>query len=96
MTDASALRRLRQEIDALDEHLFSVVARQMEIVGQIGEVKRQLGLARGDPVREAQLKARLKELTTGVLEPRHLEELSAVILHISRDLQAGEEGQTGH
>ena len=95
MTDPSALERLRKEIDVLDEQLFSVVAQRMGIVGQLGKVKRQLGLAPGDPVREAQLKARLKKLTAEVLEPQHVEELSSVILRISRDLQAGEVGKKG-
>ncbi len=88
MTSPEGLEQLRQEIDELDERLFSILARRMAVVREIGRLKHQAGLPPGDPVREAQLKARLKDLTDGVLEPRHVEELAATVLRISRDLQA--------
>ena len=87
----ASLERLRDEIDALDRRLFTVIAERMALVTDIGGLKRKLGLPTSDPVREAQLKARLKERTAGVLEPRHIEELSTAILRVSRDLQAGAE-----
>ena len=87
----ASLERLRDEIDALDRRLFTVIAERMALVTDIGGLKRKLGLPTSDPVREAQLKARLKERTAGVLEPRHIEELSTAILRVSRDLQGGAE-----
>ena len=89
--ERASLERLRAEIDALDRRLFAVIAERMSLVIEIGSLKRQLGLPASDPVREAQLKARLKEGTAGVLEPQHIEELSTAILRVSRDLQAGAE-----
>lgn len=88
MTGPEGLEHLRREIDELDERLFSIFARRMAVVREIGRLKHQGGLPPGDPVREAQLKARLKELTDGVLEPHHVEELAATVLRISRELQA--------
>ena len=85
----ASLERLRAEIEELDRRLFSVIAERMGLVSEIGSLKRQLGLPASDPVREAQLKARLKEHTAGVLEPQHIEELSTAILRVSRDLQGG-------
>jgi chorismate mutase len=83
-----SLTQLRTEIDRIDRELFSLIARRMTLAGVIGDHKRARGLPIRDPVREAQLKARLKEFATGVLEPRHVEELAAVLIRISRDLQA--------
>ena len=82
------LEELRREIDDLDRRLFALLARRMAIAGEIGGIKHSQGLPINDPVRETLLKARLKELLSGVLEPWHVEELASVILRISRDLQA--------
>ncbi len=82
------MTQLRTEIDRIDRELFSLIARRMALAGAIGNHKRARGLPIRDPVRETQLKARLKEFATGVLEPRHVEELAAVLIRISRDMQA--------
>ncbi len=87
-----SLTQLRAEIDRLDRELFTLIARRMSVVGAIGSLKRSRGLPIHDPVREAQLKARLKEFAADVLEARHVEELAAVLIRISRDLQAVETG----
>jgi len=88
-----SLEVLRREIDELDRQLFSLLARRMAIVRDIGGMKRSQGLPISDPVREALLKVKLKEFSAGVLEPWHVEELASVILRISRDLQSGQEGE---
>lgn len=88
-----SLEVLRREIDEIDRRLFSLLARRMAVVREIGGVKRSQGLPVGDPVREALLKAKLKELSAGVLESWHVEELASVIIRISRDLQSRQEGE---
>ena len=88
-----SLETLRREIDELDRQLFLLIARRMAVVREIGDRKRSQGLPVSDPVREALLKAKLKEFSAGVLEPWHVEELASVILRISRDLQSQEEGK---
>jgi len=81
------LRDLRVKIDELDQELFTLLAKRMSLVLQIGALKRAQGLVIADPVREALLKAKLKKFAADVLEPRHVEELASVIIRISRDLQ---------
>ncbi len=81
------LRDLRLKIDELDQDLFTLLAKRMSLVLQIGALKRAQGLVIADPVREALLKAKLKKFAADVLEPRHVEELASVIIRISRDLQ---------
>ncbi len=88
-----SLEVLRREIDEIDRRLFSLLARRMTVVREIGGVKRSQGLPVGDPVREALLKAKLKEFSAGVLESWHVEELASVVIRISRDLQSGQEGE---
>jgi chorismate mutase len=82
-----SLEDLRSEIDELDQRLFALLAQRMVVVKTIGEVKRSLEMPISDPVREALLKARLKNLASGILEPWHVEELASVIIRISRELQ---------
>ena len=83
-----SLGKLREEIDATDRELFSLIAQRMAIVREIGALKQAQGNAIADPVREALLKSKLKEFSAGVLEPWHVEELASVLIKISRDLQA--------
>ena len=51
-----SLEVLRREIDELDRQLFSLLARRMAVVRDIGGMKRSQGLPISDPVREALLK----------------------------------------
>ncbi len=92
-TSQKSLEVLRREVDGLDRQLFTLLARRMAVVRDIGGMKRSQGLPVSDPVREALLKAKLKEFSAGVLEPWHVEELASVILRISRDLQSRDEGE---
>jgi len=85
------LDALRREIDALDKELFALVAKRMAVVKEIGAAKRRQGKLISDPVREALLKATLKKLAAGVLEPWHVEELAGVLIRISKDLQEHQE-----
>ena len=65
------MTQLRTEIDRIDRELFALIAQRMALAGEIGNLKRDRGLPIRDPVREAQLKARLKEVPTVLLGPRH-------------------------
>ena len=82
------LDELRHQIDDIDQQLFSLIAQRMAVVRDIGTLKRQQGIPTVDPIREALLKARLKDMAADVLEPWHVEELASAIIKISRDLQA--------
>jgi len=84
------LKALRLEIDHIDRQLFSLLAQRMEVVKEIAQIKCIQGLSINDPVREALLKEKLKKFSADVLEPWHVEELTSVILRISRDIQSKE------
>ncbi len=84
----SKLQTLRKQIDEQDQQLFELLARRMSLVREVGLVKREAGIPIADPVREARVRERLKTLTSGVLAPWHVEELSRLIMRISRDVQS--------
>ncbi|MCH8327153.1 MAG: chorismate mutase [Candidatus Marinimicrobia bacterium] len=86
-TPETLLAGYRRQIDALDERLFTLISQRMAIVKKVGRAKASSGQAIADPVREAQVRERLKERTQGLLEPWHVEELAAIIMRISRDIQ---------
>ena len=87
-TSSDQLDDLRHQIDEIDQQLFSLLAQRMSVARDIGTLKRMGGIPVVDPIREALLKARLKDMASDVLEPWHVEELSSAIIKISRDLQA--------
>jgi hypothetical protein len=71
---SSELKRLRREIDRVDEQLISLIARRMRLAEQIAEVKRELGLLLRDESRERKIVARAKERAKGLRVDRDLVE----------------------
>ncbi len=86
------LTETRNEIEAIDKDLFQLVSRRMEVAAKIGEIKHQLGLPVNDPVREAELKARIKQVVAGELEPRHVDQLLEALMAMSKEYQYSDEG----
>ncbi|MFC1481544.1 chorismate mutase [Candidatus Neomarinimicrobiota bacterium] len=81
------LSQTRDDIEAIDRELFQLVARRMEVAAKIGEIKRQLGMPVNDPVREAELKARIKQVVAGDLESRHVDQLLEALMVMSKEYQ---------
>lgn len=48
------LLALREQIDALDQQLFAVLAERFKVTAQVGQLKKQYQLPAQDVVREAQ------------------------------------------
>ncbi|MBI4409334.1 MAG: chorismate mutase [Gemmatimonadetes bacterium] len=65
MSEGERLEQLRQAIAGLDEELVGLLARRLELAGEIGELKRRLGLPVLDPAREAEVVRRGAELARG-------------------------------
>lgn len=85
------LTQTRDKIEAIDQDLFRLVARRMELAAKIGEIKQQLGMPVNDPVREAELKARIKRVVAGDLEPRHVDQLLETLMTMSKEYQYTDE-----
>lgn len=65
VSEGERLEQLRQAIAGLDEELVGLLARRLELAGEIGELKRRLGLPVLDPAREAEVVRRGAELARG-------------------------------
>ncbi len=86
------LMQTRDKIEAIDRELFQLVARRMEVASKIGAIKQHLGIPVNDPVREAELKARMKQVVAGELEPRHVDLLLETLMAMSKEYQYTDEG----
>jgi len=66
------LRELRDRLDALDDDLVSLVARRMDLVAEIGRVKRAAGRPDRDQGREDEVMARARKAAVRVGVPPEL------------------------
>jgi len=84
---ALGIPQLRQSIDALDREILELVSKRLELVMQVGEVKRSLGLAVHDPAREHDLLERVAAATTPPLTAAMAQRIFRCIIEESRSLE---------
>jgi chorismate mutase len=84
------LERLRGSIDNLDAAIICLLAERFKITQQVGQLKKERGLAPADPEREEQQIARLRRLAVAAnLDPEFAEKwLSFVVEEVVRHHQA--------
>ncbi len=80
----AAIERRRDEIDAIDAELLSLLNRRAGIALEVGRKKRGAGLPLRDARREREILARMRALTRGPLGPAAIERLFCAILAESR------------
>ena len=81
-TVASKLGELRSSIDNIDAALIHLLAERFKITKKVGRFKAEEGLPAGDPARERQQIARLRELAkTSDLDPDFAEKVLALIIN---------------
>ena len=83
-----ALLALRQRIDALDRELLAVLNRRMQVVVEVGELKKHEGSPVFRPEREAQVIDGLKAINTGPLKNDSVAPIWREIMSASRALEA--------
>lgn len=83
-----ALLALRQRIDALDRELLALLNRRMQVVVEVGELKKHEGSPVFRPEREAQVIDGLKALNTGPLKSECIAPIWREIMSASRALEA--------
>lgn len=86
MTGNEQLANLRNQIDAVDKKLLKLVLKRLELVGQVGEVKRANNLPVFAPGREDQI---LGSLVSGV-DPKYssyVRDLFTNMLDVSKRYQ---------
>ena len=80
------LKRLRGEIDRLDERLLALFLERMRLIDEIGAVKGERGLPVRDEAREAEILSRARE-RAGEACAEEAEEFFRALLAVSRGWQ---------
>jgi chorismate mutase / prephenate dehydratase len=84
---APGIPQLRESIDALDREILELVARRLELVMKVGEVKRSLGLTVHDPARERDLLERVAAAAAPPLTAAMAQRIFQCIIEESRALE---------
>ncbi|MDE7216736.1 MAG: chorismate mutase, partial [Helicobacter sp.] len=86
------ITQLRKDIDNIDDSIFELLARRMQIVRQIGELKRQSQTRIYRPEREREILSRLHAKSEGAndLSPDAIDAIYMEIFAASRNLELPE------
>lgn len=84
---ALGIPQLRQSIDELDRQILELISQRLRLVKQVGEVKRNLGLAVYDPMREKDLLERVARTAPAPLTSAMAERIFQCIIEESRGLE---------
>jgi chorismate mutase len=78
------LEELRREIDEIDDEILKWVARRLEKVLAVGDIKKQCGLDAYDPDRERRILDRLASRTLAPLDPQAVRRVFERLIDESR------------
>jgi chorismate mutase / prephenate dehydratase len=84
------LEELRQQIDAIDDQLLELLTSRMQIVQDVGRLKKKENTVIYRPEREKQILERLQQKTAGLLNRQALEAIFLEIFAASRNLELPE------
>ncbi len=84
------LRRLREEIGALDRAVLEALNRRLELVRRVNEHKRETGTPLIDAEREAELLRELSAANAGPLSERAVQTMFAAVLDVMKQELRGE------
>lgn len=79
------LKRLRNQIDAIDNELLQLVSKRAGLAQQIGKIKKSGIIYR--PEREAQILIRMQEHNPGPIGNKHIKQLFIEIMSVCRALE---------
>ncbi|QHV99840.1 prephenate dehydratase [Spirosoma endbachense] len=84
------LESLRNDIDALDDQLLTLLNQRMELVRRVGELKRSTNAVIYRPEREKQIIDRLQTKNNGLMNRPAIEAIFLEIFAVSRNLELPE------
>ncbi|MGD1891849.1 MAG: prephenate dehydratase [Cyclobacteriaceae bacterium] len=90
MMDSAKLNEYRQRIDQIDDQLLSLLNERMEVVRQVGELKRSSNSIIYRPEREKAILDRLKEYNSGLLPETAIDAIFLEIFAVSRNIELPE------
>lgn len=95
MIDDPAIDVLRQRIDAIDHELMALLAKRLDVVHLVGEVKRAKSLPVFDPGREERLLLRLIQDAPARLDERAVREIFHAIVSQCRRMEGEQIEEAG-
>jgi len=84
------INNIRSQIDRIDQQILNLLNERMELVKQIGELKRTTKAAVYRPEREQAIIERLSTLNSGRLSPQAIEAIYLEIFAVSRNIELPE------
>jgi chorismate mutase len=81
------LSETRAAIDQIDHEILSLLGRRLELVLQVGEIKRAHGAEAHDPARERQVLERLVAARQSPLTPELVTRVFECVIHECRSLE---------
>lgn len=81
------LEELRESIDQLDRQMVQLLAKRLELVLRVGEIKRAHDVAAHDPTRERDLLDKVARVAPAPLTPEMAERIFECIIQESRNLE---------
>jgi chorismate mutase/prephenate dehydratase len=85
-----ALQKIRQQIDTIDDQLIKLLNERMELVRQVGEIKRAGNAIIYRPEREKSIIDRLEKKSNGLLSRAAIEAIFLEIFAVSRNFELPE------
>jgi chorismate mutase / prephenate dehydratase len=90
LTTEHQLARLREDIDGLDEKILHLLNQRMDVVKQVGELKRSNNAIIYRPEREKFIIDRLEKLNNGLLNRKAIEAVFLEIFAVARNIELPE------
>ncbi|TAD99541.1 MAG: prephenate dehydratase [Bacteroidetes bacterium] len=84
------LKKIREEIDAVDDQLLIIFNRRMKLIKEVGNLKRNHNGVIYRPEREQSILERLRNNNNGLLTPEAIESLFMEIFAVSRNYELPE------
>ncbi len=81
------IEEIRNEIDRLDSELLRIFNQRAGLALQIGEIKKERGMAVYDPAREKRIFQRMKQANPGPLDDQAIVRLFERVIDESRRLE---------
>ncbi|MEM7107355.1 MAG: prephenate dehydratase [Bacteroidota bacterium] len=90
MIEAEILDKIRKEIDGIDQKLLVLLNQRMDLVKEVGQVKKNTNSSIYRPEREKAIIQRLSDLNTGKLNRQAIEAIFLEIFAVSRNIELPE------
>lgn len=81
------LVELRRQIDEIDEEIVRLLSQRMELVKEVGKLKKELNLSPEDPLREKEIIHRLTKSAGGLLSRSEISQIFRPIFSATKRVQ---------